>query len=133
MLFQYPWDPDGATKAWNAFKGYLAPILKHRRAHPGDDLLSVLLEADLDGRQLTDTEILSFIGILYPAGSDTAFKSIGSMMYAVLTHPEVRARAIADPASRASIAEEAMRWEPPVAVLPRKAVRDGEFAGTTIR
>ncbi len=133
MLFQYPWDPDGATKAWKAFKAYLAPILKNRRAHPGDDLLSVLIEADLEGRRLTDTEILSFIGILYPAGSDTAFKSIGSMMYAVLTHPEVRAQAIADPESRAAVAEEAMRWEPPVAVLPRRAVRDGEFAGTNIR
>lgn len=133
MLFQYPWDPDGATEAWNAFKDYLAPILTHRRAHPGDDLLSVLLEADLEGRRLTDAEILSFIGILYPAGSDTAFKSIGSMMCAVLTNPDIRAQALADPESRASIAEEAMRWEPPVAVLPRRAVRDGEFAGTTIR
>jgi cytochrome P450 len=132
-LFQFPWDPSGARKAWTQFTEYLTPILKERRENPGEDLLSVLIEAELDGQNLADDEILSFIGILYPAGSDTAFKSMGSMMYGVLTHPDVRDQALGDPDSRAAIAEEAMRWEPPVALLPRRASRDCELGGVTIQ
>jgi cytochrome P450 len=132
MLFQFPWDPTGARAAWAGFKEYLAPILKERREHPGDDLISVLVEAELDGQHLTDDEILSFVGILYPAGSDTAFKSMGSMMYGVLTHPDVREQALAEPAARSRIAEEAMRWEPPTALLPRRASLDSQLGGVEI-
>jgi cytochrome P450 len=132
MLFQFPWDPKGARLAWRHFKDYLTPILKERREAPGEDLLSVLLRVELGGRRLTDAEILSFVGILYPAGSDTAFKSMGSMMFGVLTHPDVRDEARAEPAARARIAEEAMRWEPPVALLPRRASLDCEVGGITI-
>jgi cytochrome P450 len=131
-LLQFPWDPAGASLAWQHFSNYLKPILKERRESPGEDLLSILIRADLDGRQLTDAEILAFIGILYPAGSDTAFKSMGSMMFGVLTHPDVREEALVEPASRSRIAEEAMRWEPPVALLPRRACRDSEIGGVRI-
>jgi cytochrome P450 len=132
-LFQFPWDPTGARLAWQHFTQYLAPILKERREAPGKDLLSILIGAELEGQRLTDAEILSFIGILYPAGSDTAFKSMGSMMYGVLTHPDVRDEALGEPAARSRIAEEAMRWEPPVALLPRRASLDCEIGGVTIR
>ncbi len=132
-LFQFPWDPTGARLAWQNFTEYLKPILKERREAPADDLLSVLISAELEGQHLSDAEILSFLGILYPAGSDTAYKSMGSMMYGVLTHPDVRDEALADPAARSRIAEEAMRWEPPVALLPRRASLDCEIGGVTIR
>jgi cytochrome P450 len=132
-LFQFPWDPTGARRAWQHFTDYLRPIMEERRRSPGPDLLSVLIGAELEGQRLTDSEILSFIGILYPAGSDTAFKSMGSMMFGVLTHPDVRDEALADPAARARIAEEAMRWEPPVALLPRRAAADTVLGGVEIR
>jgi cytochrome P450 len=132
-LFQFPWDPTGARLAWRRFTNYLRPILKERRENPGEDLLSILVRVESEGQRLTDAEILSFIGILYPAGSDTAFKSMGSMMYGVLTHPETRDAALAEPETRSRIAEEAMRWEPPVALLPRRASLDCEMAGVTIR
>jgi cytochrome P450 len=131
-LFQFPWDPSGARAAWKHFTEYLKPILAERRKNPGEDLLSVLIQAELDGEGLTDDDTLSFIGILYPAGSDTAFKSMGSMMLGVLTHPDVRDQALAEPDSRARIAEEAMRWEPPVALLPRRASLDRDFGGVRI-
>jgi len=131
-LFQFPWDPEGARRAWREFTAFLRPVLAERRASPGDDLLSVLVRVELEGERLRDEEILSFIGILYPAGSDTAFKSIGSLLYGVLTHPDVREEALAEPSARGRIAEEAMRWEPPVALLPRRAGRDCEFGGVEI-
>ncbi len=133
MLLQFPWDPTGARAAWARFTEYLQPILKERRERPGEDLLSVLIGAELEGQHLTDAEILSFIGILYPAGSDTAFKSMGSMMYGVLTHRDVREEALAEPSARPRIAEEAMRWEPPVALLPRQAILDSELGGASIQ
>ncbi|MBW2388634.1 MAG: cytochrome P450 [Deltaproteobacteria bacterium] len=132
-LFQFPWDPMGARLAWKHFTNYLKPILKQRRSEPGEDLLSILIRAEAEGQRLTDAEILSFIGILYPAGSDTAFKSMGSMMFGVLTHPDVRDAALAEPAIRSRIAEEAMRWEPPVALLPRRANIDSKIGGVDIQ
>lgn len=133
MLFQFPWDPDGARTAWQEFRTYLAPILWERRQHPGDDLLSALLQVELEGRELSDDEIFAFLGILYPAGADTAYKAISSMMAAVLSDRSLFERARDEPECRDAIADETLRWEPPVALLPRRAARDMEFGGVEIQ
>ena len=132
MLFQFPWDPSGARTAWKEFRAYLAPVLRERRENPGEDLLSALLQAELEGQRLSDAEIFSFLGILYPAGADTAYKAISSMMAAVLSDRAWFERARDEPECRDAIADETLRWEPPVALLPRRAARDMEFAGVAI-
>ncbi|MBY0401091.1 cytochrome P450 [Myxococcota bacterium] len=114
-LFLFPWNPEKATAAWRAFRDYLTPIVRERRAAPGNDLLSRLLTVELAGERLTDDEIFSFLGILYPAGADTAFKAIASMMAAVLEERSLFERARDDAELRAAIADETLRFEAPVA------------------
>ena len=131
-LFLFPWNPEKARRAFRAFRDHLAPIVRDRRARPGEDLLSALVQAELEGERLSDDEIYSFLGILYPAGADTAYKAIASMMAVVLGERTLFERAQADVAVRASIADETLRWEAPVALLPRRSALDSHLGGQTI-
>lgn len=131
-LFLFPWNPDKATAAWRAFRDYLTPIVRARCAEPGSDLLSRLIQVELAGERLTEDEIFSFLGILYPAGADTAFKAIASMMAAVLGERSLFERARSDADLCAAIADETLRFEAPVALLPRRAARDTLVGGQRI-
>jgi len=131
-LISFPWDPDFAMQAKREFDAYLKPLIDQRRREPGDDLLSSLCTAELEGERLDDEEIYSFLRLLFPAGADTTYRGLGSMMVGVLTHPEVFEAARADDAVIPSVVHESLRWEPPTALLPRFAPKEIEWAGTTI-
>ncbi len=130
-LIDYPWDPEGALAASREFTGYLAPLVAERRMQPGEDLLSLLATEEVDGQRLNDEEIFSFVRLLFPAGSDTTYKALGSLIYALLTHPEVRER-VGDASERRWIVEEALRWEAPVALLPRMCSRTTRLDGVSL-
>ncbi len=131
-LLSYPWDPAGALAASRDFTAYLTPLVARRRDDPGDDLVSTLATAEIDGERLTDEQIFSFVRVLFPAGADTTYLGLGSLLYALMTHPEAMARVREDPASRKLAIEEALRWEPPVALMPRFAPVDTEQFGEPI-
>jgi len=131
-LIAFPWDPDFAMQAKREFDAYLKPLIDQRRREPGDDLLSQLCIAEIEGERLTDEEIYSFLRLLYPAGADTTYRGLGSMMYGVLTHPEVFEAVKADPDFVPTVVHESLRWEPPTALLPRFAPKEIQWAGTTI-
>lgn len=132
-LIDYPWDPAGAVKARYDFADYLKPILDDRRINPGDDLLSMLATADFEGQRLSDEEIYSFARMIYPAGSDTAYKNGGSLLYAILRNSKVRALVQAGDKEREAVVQEGLRWESPVALLPRMCSKDINLGGVTIR
>lgn len=132
-LIDYPWDPEGALRARREFTQYLAPVLERRRSEPGDDVLSVLASAEPDGERLSDEEIFSFCRLLFPAGSDTAYKNLGSLLTALLTTPGMADRARGSDADRGALVQEGLRWQPPVANLPRTCSRDIVLAGTPIK
>ncbi len=131
-LIAYPWDPEFALQAKREFDAYLKPLIDSRRKSPGDDLLSSLCTAELEGERLSDEEIYSFIRLLYPAGADTTYRGLGSMLYGVITHPEVFAAVRADEAFVPAVVHESLRWEPPTALLPRFAPKEVRWAGATI-
>jgi cytochrome P450 len=131
-LIDFPWNPDAARRASREFTAYLKPIIDARRSHPGEDLLSELATAEVEGERLTDEEIFSFARLLFPAGADTTYRGLGSMLLAVLTHPEVHAALREDPGLIPAVVQESLRWEAPTALLPRFAPADAHFAGTDI-
>lgn len=131
-LFSYPWDPDGALKAAAEVDAYLAPIIHERRAEPADDLISSLATAEAEGQRLDDGEILAFIKLLYPAGADTTYLAIGSMMYEVLRAPGVARRLIDEPSLRSQTVEESLRMHGTVCLQPRYTEREVSVAGVTI-
>ncbi len=125
-------DPDTKKRAAHDFREYLTPIIDERRTDPGDDILSLLANGDVDGESLTNEQIMSFMLLLFPAGADTTWLGIGSMMAAVLGTPGAADKLIANPDLRYWAVEETLRWTPPVSLLPRIVTRDVELRGTTI-
>ena len=97
----------------------LTPLIDERRRKPGEDLLSSLATVEVEGDRLSDEEIFCFIRLLFPAGADTTYRALGSMFYAVLTHPEVFDAVKQDAAFIPDVVHESLRWEGPTAMLPR--------------
>ena len=131
-LLEFPWDPEGALRASREFTAYLEPLVAERRRRPGDDLVSSLATVEVEGERLADEEIFSFLRLLFPAGADTTYRGLGSMVFGVLTHPEVYAKLCRDPSAVPDAVQESLRWEPPTALLPRFAPEDLHWAGVDI-
>jgi cytochrome P450 len=115
----------------------LLPVIAQRRQQPTEDLISVLVQAELtdeDGvtQTLSDIEVLSFGLLLLAAGSGTTWKQMGITLYALLTHPEVLESVRADPSMMRNVIEESLRWMPTDPVFARFAVRDTELGGLHI-
>ena len=132
-LFEFAQDPEGAMEAKAAFDAYVLSILRERRAKPSEDMISSLVQAEFEGQQLSDEQVLTFLRLLFPAGSDTTYKVGGSMLAATLADPVVRAHALKSQAARDEVVSEALRWQPPTALLPRKASGDTTLGGKSIK
>ncbi len=104
-----------------------------RRAEPRDDIVTLLVRAELDGRPLTDREYDVYFLLLAVAGNETTRHAMSIGLQALLDHPEEAARLREDPALIPSAVEEILRWSTPVLHFRRTAARDVELHGTTIR
>jgi cytochrome P450 len=122
-----------ALKASSDLYDYFSRIIAERRAVPAHDLVSVLAEAELDGQQLTDDEIIAFLRLLLSAGAETTYRSSSNLLFGLLTHPD-QLEAVRDDRSLLPQAiEEALRWEPPLLTILRTAVQDVELGGKTLK
>jgi len=111
---------------------YFATIIEERRAEPRGDVISVLVEAELDGQRLTDDEIIAFLRLLLPAGAETTYRSSSNLMFGLLSNPDQLAALRDDRSLMQQAIEEGLRWEPPLTGIGRTAMRDVEVAGVTI-
>jgi cytochrome P450 len=109
-------------------------LAEERRASPGDDLMTALVNAEVDGVKLTDEEIGAFFVLLSVAGNDTTRNSISLTMRALQQFPEQKALLVEDYDGRIAVAiEEFVRWVSPVMTFRRTATEDTELAGAQIR
>ncbi len=107
---------------------------RHRVAHPADDLVSTLVNAEVEGERLSDAELGSFFVLLVVAGNETTRNAISHGLLALCQHPDQRAVWQADFESVAPTAvEEIVRWATPVIHFRRTATRDTEIRGQRIR
>ena len=107
--------------------------IAERRRNPGEDLLSNLVQAEVDGERLTDDEIISFFGLLTIAGNDTTRQSTSHAMKALTDFPEQKAWLMEDLDGRLKGAvEEMVRWATPIMTFRRTASRDCELNGQQI-
>src|SRR5271165_268013 len=118
--------------ASEALRQYFIPILAGRREEPRDDLISALAQAEIDGEKLSDEEIFSFLRLLLPAGVETTYRSLGNLLFALLSNPDQLDAVRADRSLLPQAIEEAVRWEPPLLTITRVATRDTELAGVPI-
>ncbi|MFN8625711.1 MAG: cytochrome P450 [Candidatus Binatia bacterium] len=131
-LFAFPWDPQTALTARKAIGDYLRPIVDTRRAAPRDDLISLLVTAEVEGHRLSEEEIFSFIRLIFPAGSDTTYLAMGSLLWAVLRDRELYRTLCQRPEARPDAVEEGLRLYSAICLQPRYTEREVTIAGVTI-
>jgi cytochrome P450 len=123
---------DAFGKADGEMRDYLAGLLARRQAAPQDDLLTRLVQAEVDGARLDEEELLRFIQLLLVAGTETTTNLIDNAVLCLLAHPAELARLRADPELLPSALEEVLRYRSPAQATFRATRRDVEIAGRTI-
>ncbi len=108
-------------------------LVADRRANPTEDMLSVLVFAEIDGDTLTDDEIFAGFVLLMAAGNDSTKATYTSTMKALMESPDQRQMLIDDPSLVPSAVEEALRMFPAFAHFRRTAMKDTVLAGQQIK
>jgi cytochrome P450 len=107
--------------------------LDEREDQRRDDLLSYLLDAEIDGEKLTREDMLDVCFLLLTAGLDTVSASLDCFFEFLANNPAKRAELAADPSITRNVVEELLRWESPVQLLSRVVTQDTELSGCPVR
>lgn len=132
-------DPEYAVSAEDAMGAavemfnYANDLAADKRAHPGDDIVSTLLNAEVEGERLTDLEFDMFFELLAVAGNETTRNLISHGMRALIEHPDQQALLLDDPSLLGSAVDEMLRFASPVMYMRRTAQSDLELHGETIK
>jgi len=124
--------PETSTNASIEIYGYASEMAARERAHPTGSLTSALLEAEVDGRRLTDLEYTLFFMFLIVAGNETTRTATSHGLLSLLDHPEQLHRLEQDISLVPSAVDEILRWQPPIHHFRRTATRDVEVGGQMI-
>jgi cytochrome P450 len=119
-------------KAGAAVYEYFTAVLEQRRAAPTEDVLSDIINSELDGERLTDEEVLDIAYLFLIAGLDTVTDSLDCFFALLAQEPEHRRLIVEDESLIPSAVEELLRWESPVPAVPRRTTQDIEIAGCPI-
>lgn len=121
-----------AHLANRAMSAHLAQVIEWKRAHPGDDLLTALIDAEEDGDRLTTKELRDQVALLFIAGHETTVNLIGTGLFELLRHPEQLEELRSDPGLAAGAVDELLRYVTPVQFSRRIVRSDLELRGRTI-
>jgi cytochrome P450 len=125
-------DIERGLLASESLRDYFAGIVADRRTQPREDVISDLVQAQVDGEMLDDEAIYAFLRLLLPAGAETTYRSSGNLLYLLLTHTDQLEAVLGDRSLLPQAIEEALRFEPPLLQINRTATREVEVAGVTI-
>ncbi|MEU5231951.1 cytochrome P450 [Streptomyces anulatus] len=114
------------------FAEYMLPIIRERREAPGDDLLSTLCTAEVDGIRMGDEDIKAFCSLLLAAGGETTDKAIAGIFTNLLRHPEQLEAVRADRTLIPRAFAETLRYTPPVHMIMRKSATEVALGGGTV-
>lgn len=123
---------DGAGAAQMEMFNYFKSLAEERKQNPGDDLVSVLLQADLDGEKFDELDFLIFCMLLVIAGNETTRNLITGGMTLLFDNPDEMKRLQDDPALMPTAVEEMLRLTTSVMHFERTATRDTELRGQPI-
>lgn len=124
---------EAAADAFMGFDAYARRTIAARREQPADDLVSVLVHAEVDGDRLTDDEIVFESMLILLGGDETTRHVISGGMEQLLSNPPERRRLEQDPSLLPSAIEEMLRWVSPIKSMARTVTTDVDFAGTSLR
>jgi len=123
---------EAATVALEHLDGYVEGLLAERRAALGDDLVSALIRAEVEGERLTHAEVRTMVANLIVGGHDTTGSQIGCTFLALLRHPEQAATLAGRPELVPHAVEETMRYEPSISGIPRTPTEPISIGDETI-
>jgi len=106
----------------NEMGAYFFHMIEQRRRDPQDDLISALLDAQMDGTHLNSQQLLGFCILLLVAGNETTTNLIGNALLCFDEHPEVMDQLRAEPALIPTAIEEVLRYRSPVKMMRRRAI-----------
>jgi cholest-4-en-3-one 26-monooxygenase len=112
---------------------YANSLAQERRANPRDDIMTALLEAEVDGDQLTEMDFNLFFLLLAVAGNETTRNSISHGVRAFCDYPDQYQLLVDDPSRAKLAAEEVVRWASPVMYFRRNVTKDTELRGQEIK
>jgi len=125
--------PDEAMTASAQLYAYANELAKERRRDPRDDIVTKLINAEVEGEQLSELEFDMFMLLLAVAGNETTRNTTAWGMWALMQNPDQYAALCADPDARLGTAvEEILRWASPVMYFRRTATSDTEVGGQAI-
>jgi cholest-4-en-3-one 26-monooxygenase len=120
------------SPAAHGMREYARKLGELRRAEPKDDLVSQLVQAEVDGERLTDDEYTNFFRLLIFAGNETTRSAMSHLAMLMAEHPEQFDRIKADPSLLDTAVEEIVRYSSPILYFRRTATKDTELSGTKI-
>jgi len=124
--------PPAADQAAINLLGRFGELVQEKRKRPAEDLISGLVAAELDGRRLTDKEILGFCFLLISGGNETTEKLIANTVHQLARHPDQRTQVVADPSRLPAVIEESLRFRSPTQYMVRTTRCEVSVHGETI-
>jgi cytochrome P450 family 142 subfamily A polypeptide 1 len=129
-------DPDklaAMMAAFDGYTGYMADVIADRRAHPADDLTSILVHAEVDGESFDDATLVLETLLILIGGDETTRHVITGGLYQLLSDRRRWDALRADRSLLPGAVEEMLRWVSPIKNMARTATRDVELRGRRIR
>lgn len=130
---EYSVSAEMAMAAATEMFAYANDLATEKRANPSDDIISVLLQAEVEGERLSDLEFDLFFELLAVAGNETTRNLISHGMLAVIEHPDERRRLLDDRSLLPSAVDEMLRYASPVMYMRRTTRGDLEVRGQHIK
>jgi cytochrome P450 len=124
---------EGFREAQREMAVYFRQVVEQRLRSPGEDLISGLLAAQVDGRHLDPMQLFGFCVLLLVAGHETTTNLLANAMLCFAQYPDVPARLAADPDLLVPAIEEVLRYRSPVQVMFRTARQDVDLGGREVR
>jgi cholest-4-en-3-one 26-monooxygenase len=118
--------------AMAAYNDYASEVVAERRRNPGDDLISILVNAEIDGERLSDDDVIGETLLILIGGDETTRHTLSGGYEQLLRHPEQRTSLQGDPALMSTAIEEMLRWTSPVKNMCRLVTADVEFHGAPL-
>ncbi|MGN9783278.1 cytochrome P450 [Nonomuraea sp. ZG12] len=125
-------DMQATLRPWKEMSEYLAGHAGERRSRPRADLLTKLVEAEVDGERLPDDQVVNFAIVLLLAGHITTTMLLGNTVLCLDAFPEQQDKVRADRSSVPAVIEESLRYLTPFAAVGRSTTREVELGGVTI-
>lgn len=124
--------PPEGVEGFFRLRAYFTALIQERRRRPGEDLVSALFAAEIDGEKLTDDEIIAFCNLMIVAGNETTTKLIANCVYWLWRNPDQRALVAADRGRIPGWIEETLRYDNSTQIIARTATVDFAVRGVTI-